>query len=104
METWNHPRILLTVAHAAAEDPSPVRQVANFKVSIGDADIPAFISEGKLYVQAPLGYIWKAIAAAISREFGNMEVGISVEGRSALPLDSVGNPVSSAPMAVEGMV
>ena len=99
MDTRQSPRILLQVSHAPAEAPEPVRSHANFRVTIGDTNVPAFISEGKLVVQAPLGQLWKAIAKAISAEFGNMEVGISVEGRAPLSLDSVGDPVSSSPMA-----
>lgn len=104
MDTRQSPRILLQVAHTPPEAAQPMRQTANFTVTIGDTHLPCFISEGKLVLQAPLGLVWKAVAKAISESFADMEVGISVEGRPTLPLDSVGDPVSSSAMAVEGVV
>lgn len=104
MDTRSNRRVLLQVSHAPAEAPKPMLQGVNFTVTICDTHIPAFISEGKLYIQAPLGLVWKAIAKNISEGLRDLEVGISVEGRAPLSLDSVGDPVSGSPMAGEGVV
>lgn len=74
------------------------------EVVIGDTHLPAFVSDGILYVQAPLPHIFKAFAEDLSYELRSMETRISREGGSALSLDGDGRPVHSKGMAFEGLV
>jgi hypothetical protein len=55
-------------------------------VTIGNVDLPAFVSDGRLYVQAPLTDVFKAFAEDISDFISDLEVGISVTRRAALSL------------------
>jgi hypothetical protein len=73
-------------------------------VTIGDTDLPAFVSSGILYIQAPLPHIFKAFAQDLSDELRGMETRVSIEGRSALSLDGDGRPIYRAGMAFESMV
>lgn len=91
------------VAHAQAH--SEGRHPVALKVTIGDVDLPAFVSDGKLHVQAPLERVFEAFAEDISAFLRDMEVRVSAEtGRGALPLDRYWCPVSGAPVAIPCVV
>lgn len=91
MESRTSSYVLAQVEVAAAEANVPMRQRANLKVIIGDTYLPGYLSDGKLYVQAPLGLIWKALTTAVSQNITNMEVRISGARGAALPLDGAGS-------------
>jgi hypothetical protein len=74
------------------------------EVVIGDTHLPAFVSSGILYIQAPLPHIFKAFAEDLSYELRGMEIRVSSEGGPALSLDGDGRPVYSKGMAFEGVV
>jgi hypothetical protein len=73
-------------------------------VVIGDVDLPAFVSSGILYIQAPLPHIFKAFAQDLSDELRGMEVRVSTEGGPALSLDGDGRPVYREGMAFPSLV
>lgn len=51
-------------------------------VSIYDVDLPVFISDGELYVQAPLQSVFDAVSAALVDVLRDLETRVS-EARSA---------------------
>lgn len=73
-------------------------------VTIGDTDLPAFVSSGILYVQAPLPHIFRAFAEDLSDFLGDMEVRVSDARGATLPFDSDGRPIYRAGMAISGLV
>jgi hypothetical protein len=66
----------------------------SFKVTIGDVDIPAYLSNGVLYLQAPLGLFFEAFAEDLPSFLRDMEVRISDSRGTAFSLNSDGRPVS----------
>lgn len=86
------------VAHAQAH--SQGRHPIALKVTLGDVDLPAFVSDGQLYVQAPLVDIFQAFAEDISAFLRDLEVRVSAEApRGSLPFDRYWCPVSGTPVA-----
>lgn len=79
-------------------------QAGTFKVSIGDTDIPAFVSSGKLYLQAPLGLFFEAFAEDLPAFIRDMEIRISDARGTPFSLDSNGRPVSLAGLAIPSLV
>jgi hypothetical protein len=86
-------RVHAKVTVTAAEADVPVRQAINLKVTVRDIDLPAFVSDGKLYIQAPLGLFFEAVAEEISASIRDLEVRISNESGTSFSLDSVGRPL-----------
>lgn len=103
MQEFQSPRgdpwLLATLAKPSAEIAQPVRPHCNWYVVIGDAYLPAFFSDGCVYVQAPLPQLVEAITRGISNLLGNLEIGISKAGCATLPLDRFGRPVLGAWLA-----
>jgi len=50
------------------------------KVTIGDVDLPAFVSNGYVYIQAPLPLVFQAFGEDLSDFVRDLEVGISTTG------------------------
>lgn len=73
-------------------------------VTIGNVDLPAFVSDGVLYIQAPLPHVFKAFAEDISDFIRDMEVRVSTAGGATLSLDRDGRPVSRSRMAKPSVV
>jgi hypothetical protein len=73
-------------------------------VTVGHTDLPAFVSDGILYIQAPLPHIFQAFAEDLSDELRGMETRISVEGGPSLSLDSDGRPIHRTSLAFESLV
>lgn len=96
MASRNRKSILLQVAYTPASVIGTVRQVANFGIPFRDAYLPCYVSKGEFYVQAALRDVCQAIAEAISEEFRDLEVRVSVEGRPPLSLDRVRSELFSA--------
>ena len=75
-----------------------------YVVTIGNVDLPAFVSDGKLYIQAPLPHLFKAFAEDFSEFLSDLEVGVSTAGSGPLSLDRNGYPVSGPPVAKQRVV
>jgi len=73
-------------------------------VTIGDTDLPAFVSSGILYIQAPLPHVFRAFAEDLSDFLSDLEVRVSDARGATLPFDSDGRPVYSAGLAFESLV
>lgn len=79
----------------AAEDRHD-RHILPYTVTIGDVDLPAFVSNGKLYVQATLTRIFEAFAEDLPAFVRDMEVRVSDSRGGALSLARDGRPVHGA--------
>lgn len=75
-----------------------------FTVVVGNTDLPSFISNGILYVQAPLPLIFEAFAEDLPAFVSDMEVRVSTKGGPAFSLDRDGRPIPSATVAEQGVV
>ena len=102
--TWYRAFIQRSQSPAHAPVLRHVAKGGLIEVVIGDTHLPAFVSSGILYIQAPLPHIFKAFAEDLSYELRGMEIRISNEGGPALSLDGDGRPVHSKGMAFEGVV
>lgn len=104
MQTRERPRFLAEIAHATTPNLGTVRQVLHIEVVIRDAHLPAFFSDGILYVQAPLGHVLEAVTAGFSPRLGDMEIRITTPWGWTLSLDSDGRAVHSSAMAQQSVV
>jgi hypothetical protein len=89
------------------EDAAPLRNYRprnSFVVTIGNTDLSAFVSDGVVYIQAPLTHIFEAFAEDISAFIRDLEVRISDAGGSSLSLDSDGRPVYGKAVAESRVV
>jgi hypothetical protein len=75
-----------------------------FIVTICDVDLPAFMADGELYVQAPLPLVFDAFAAYVSDSLSALEIGISDTRRAALSSARNGRAVPGTSVVVEGVV
>lgn len=80
------------------------RQRRAVVVSIGDVDLPAFVSNGVLYIQAPLPLVFQAFAEDVSDFVRDLEVRVSTAGGTTLSLDRDGRPVPGKGMAESRVV
>lgn len=103
-ETWAGDIVHTSESESHASNVRQGGPRANLKVTIGNVDLPAFISNGQLYVQAPLPHVFEAFAEDLSAFLRDMEVRVSVEGGAPLPLDGDGRPVHGTTMAKPRMV
>lgn len=71
----------------------------SFTVTIGNTDLPAHLSYGVLYIQAPLGLIFEAFAEDLPAWLRDMEVRISDSRGAPFSLNPDGRPVSLAGLA-----
>jgi len=62
------------------------------KVTIGDVDLPAFVSNGYVYIQAPLPLVFQAFGEDLSDFVRDLEVGISTTGAPHFHLVVMGVP------------
>jgi hypothetical protein len=91
----------------AVADASAFRDAApdcTLTVTIGNTDLPAFVSGGRLYIQAALPHVFRAFAEDLSDFIGDMEIRISGAGGSSFSLDSDGRPIPCEAVAFEGVV
>jgi len=80
------------------------RDFCNLKLTIGDVDLPAYVSNGIVYVQAPFGYLCETFAAHISAIIRDLETRVSGEGSAALSLSRNGCSIHGATMVVARVV
>jgi hypothetical protein len=65
------------------------QQRCNVEVFDGYSDVPIFVANGTIYIQAPLGYVLETVRTHVSQRKRYLEVRVSNEGRAALPLARV---------------
>lgn len=73
-------------------------------VTIGNTDLPAFVSSGILYIQAPLPHVFRAFAEDLSDFLRDLEVRVSDARGATLAFDCDGRPVYRSGMAFESVV
>lgn len=93
-----------SITAANAETFRSDRPRCPWTVTIGDVDLPAYISDGKLYIQAPLPHVFEAFAEDVSDFIRDMEIRVSNAGGATLSLDRDGRPVYGAAMAQSSVV
>ncbi len=103
-DTWDGQTIHATVQIADAQDIRDNRQDCHLTVTVGNTDLPAFLSNGVLYVQAPLGLFFEAFAENVSDFIRDMEIRVSDSRGRALPLDGNGRPLHRKRVANSGVV
>jgi len=91
-----------SIAHAAAD--SADQPIQSFIISIFDVDLPAFLVDGQLYVQAPLQGVLDAFEATLSTRLTALEAGISEARRTALALSRDGRAISQFILDLDGVV
>jgi hypothetical protein len=92
------------VALANAEKDSPRKSRRALVITIGDVDLPAFVSNGVLYIQAPLPRIFHAFAEDISDFISDLEIRVSVARRASFPSARIRRTVSRPPVASTRLV
>lgn len=102
--TWGGEVVHQTFAEPNAPTLRQDRSTGAITVTIGNVDLPAFVSNGQLYVQAPLPHLFEAFAESLSEFVSDMEVRVSIAGGTTLSLDRDGRPVSGARVAKSRMV
>jgi hypothetical protein len=95
--------------HSALAEPNAQtlrkdRSGGSFTVTLGDTHIPAFLSNGVLYLQAPLGLFFEAFAEDLPAFLRDMEIRISDSRGTPFSLNSDGRPVSLAGLAEPSVV
>jgi hypothetical protein len=91
-----------TVPNAQDVRASGPRRVV--KVTIGDVDLPAYLSDGCVYIQAPLPLVFEAFGEDLSEFVRDLEVGVSTARGTPLSLDGNGRAILIPPLASEGVV
>jgi hypothetical protein len=98
-DTWDGDTVHTTIAVEDAQTLFEDRRGGTFTVTLGDVDLPAFFSHGRLYVQAPLPHIFEAFAENLPAFLRDMEIRISDERGRPFSLDCHGHPVLSTGLA-----
>lgn len=96
--------LLKEIAKADAQKNGDDRSLVTLTVTVGDVDLPAFVSDGILYVQAPLPDIFKAFAEDLSEFLSDLEVRVSDSRGTALSFDSDGRPILESFLAEPSLV
>jgi hypothetical protein len=102
--TRHRRRVLAKVAESNAQALRADRPRGALVVTIGNVDLPAYISDGVVYIQAPLPHVFDAFAEDISAFVNDMEVRISGARGRTLALDSHGCPVYGSQLAESSVV
>lgn len=76
------------------------RHILPYTVTIGDVDLPAFVSNGKLYVQATLTRIFEAFIEDLPAFVGDMEIRVSDSRGRTLPLTRDGRTVHGEDLVI----
>jgi hypothetical protein len=75
-----------------------------FTVTIRDVDLPAFFSDGTIYIQAPLALVCDAFDADIPAIKRDLETGVSKARGTPLPPVDLRNPVPGTPLGGQSVV
>lgn len=94
-----HTTLKITDAQALRAYP----HTANLTVTIGNVDLPAFVSSGCLYIQAPLPLVFEAFVESLPDFVRDLEIRVSTTGGTTLPLDSNGRPLHRTDLALESL-
>lgn len=73
-------------------------------VTIGNVDLPAFLSDGLVYIQAPLPLIFEAFVEDLPAFIIDLEIGVSTKGGTPLSLAGDGRAFLISPVAEPGVV
>ncbi len=87
-----------------AQEDRDDRHILPFTVTIGHTHLPAFVSNGKLYIQATVGRIFEAFGEDISAFIRDLEIRVSDSRGRTLPLTSDGRPVHSEDLVITLLV
>ncbi len=98
-QAWGDSDLLEEIEGENASLLRPVRPPEPVEILIRDIDVSAYISFGRICVEVTLPKLLKETPTSISVCFGGMEIGVSEEGRAALPSDRAGSPVHREGMA-----
>jgi hypothetical protein len=98
-ETWFSEDVLKAFALAVTEAMRDGAEGDAFIFTLCDVDLPAFVRNGTLYIQAPLPLVFDAFAAYISDGLSNLEARISEARSAALAPNRNGRTVHGAPVA-----
>jgi hypothetical protein len=89
------------------EDAAPLRndrQRSTVTVTVGNTHLPAFVSDGLIYIQAPLRLVFEALGESLPEFVSNLEIRISDSRGRPLPFDCDGNTVYRPGLAFTSMV
>ena len=103
-DSWDGEIVHTTLAESDAKALREDRQICALTVTIGNVDLPAFVSGGSLYIQAPLPHVFKAFAEDVSEFVRDLEVRVSDARGGSFSLDSDGRPVPGTRMAKSRVV
>lgn len=97
-------RVLARIKAQNAEALRSDRPKCPWVVSVGNTDLPAFVANGKLYLEAPLVDVFEAFGEDLSEFVRDLEVRVSRAGCTAFSLDSDGRPVYGSCLAESRLV
>lgn len=103
-QTWDRDDLWEEVAREIDAAYLQGRPCGIVKVSVRDFDLPARVSNGKLYVQVPLGFILEEIEANIPESLRHLEARISVTRSAPLSLTRLRRAFHRQRMAVSRLV
>lgn len=96
--------ILASIPSAYAPQGRYRRLSRALTISIGDVDLPGFVSDGQLYIQAPLPCVFRAFAEDISDFISDLEIRVSAQGCRSLPPAHNGSAAHRARVAKSRVV
>jgi hypothetical protein len=102
--TWQGEVIHQTEQGQDAPEVRTARHVGAWTVTIGNVDLPAFLSHGLVYIQAPLPLVFEAFATDLPDFISDLEIRVSNAGGSSLSLDRNGRALYGETVAKSGMV
>ena len=96
--------ILATVAKSDVENFRASGSRRALTVTVGNVDLPAFLSNGLVYIQAPLPHVFEAFGESLPEFVRDLEVGVSTTRGTPLSLNGDGRAVLIPPVAEQGVV
>lgn len=73
-------------------------------LTVGDIDVPAFVSDRRVFVEVPLSGFYETLEPSVSLRFSYLEAGVSDTWRTTLPLDSARSALLGSWLALARMV
>jgi len=96
--------ILATVQKSDVENFRASGPRCALTVTVGNVDLPAFLSGGVVYIQAPLPHVFEAFGEDLSEFVRDLEVGVSTTRGTPLSLDGNGRAILIPTVAKQGVV
>ena len=103
-QAWDRDDLWDQIAREVDEAFLENRPCGIVKVTVRDFDLPARLSNGKLYVQIPFGFLLEEIEAGVPERFRDMEIRVSIAGRATLPLAGLRRAFHRSRVAIKGVV